>query len=366
MRTMYFNIVMQRPRPSVQAPLRSRQLGLLAMMAWLLVACQTPGPLSSKQADDLVWPQPPAQARIRYIASITGPEDLGIQSGFFSRMYRYLIGKEKEILVSPYAVSVDDQGRIYAVDTGLRQVHMFDPAAGAYHRFPDDRDELASPVAVAIDSQSGRIYVSDSKLGVVKIFGQNGKKPMGQLGRTLLVRPTGVAVNTATRELLVVDTQKGQIQRFSLPDHRHIGTIGTPGRVAGQLHYPTHIFTSADGRVYITDALNFRIQIFTADGQPLGLFGQVGDSPGSFARPRGVAADSFGHIYVVDALFDNIQIFDAQYRLLMALGRPGQAYGRFWLPGGIHIDAQDRIYVADMYNKRIQIFELIKEIEGKP
>ena len=55
-------------------------------------------------------------------------------------------------------------------------------------------------------------------------------------------------------------------------------------------------------RIYVTDSLNCRIQVFEADGQFQRVFGSAGDGPGHFSRPKGVAVDRAGHVYVVDAL----------------------------------------------------------------
>ena len=125
--------------------------------------------------------------------------------------------------------------------------------------------------------------------------------------------------------------------------------------------FPTDIFVSQDGRIFVSDSLNFRVQIFTPDGKFLNTFGIAGTGPGFFSRPKGIAVDSEGNIYVVDALFDNVQIFDERGNLLMDFGSIGENYGEFWLPSGIFIDDNDMIYVSDTYNKRVQIFRYLKE-----
>ncbi len=353
-------------KQSVRAPWRAGGLTTFLVAVLFLAACQRPGMLPPAPTPEIVWPPPPAQARIRYIAGITGPSDLGIQAGFIDRIFRYLAGKKQGVLVAPFSVTTDAQGRIYVVDSFLRKVHLFDLPAGKYRLIPTDISDLLTPVAVAVDPVTGNIYVSDSQQAVVKIFDLKGRKAIGELGRDILTRPTGIAIHPVTSELLVVDTRQNTIYRFDLAQGRMLGTLGDAGTDHDPLHFPTHLFAAGDGKVYVTDAMNFRVQVYSGDGRLLGSFGKAGDGRGRFSRPRGVAADNLGRIYVADALFDNIQIFDAQYRLLLALGHPGQGPGEFWLPAGLHIDAKNRIYVADTYNKRIQIFELIKPQELQP
>jgi DNA-binding beta-propeller fold protein YncE len=278
----------------------------------------------------------------------------------FRRFFDYLTGKTEVRMVAPYGVETDSAGRLYVVDTFLRTAHVFDVKDSAYYLFPSDKANLVSPIDIAIENASGRIYVSDSKEGVVKIFKDAGKSFAGEIGKGILERPTGIAVNERTSELLVVDTLSATIFRFDLADHKLKGKFGGSGKAEGELNFPTNIYVNSDGIIFASDSLNFRIQEFTPEGKFLRGFGSIGTGPGHFSRPKGVAVDSDGNIYVVDGLFDNVQIFDRESRLLMAFGRPGNGYGEFWLPTGIFIDPNDRIYVSDSYNKRVQIFQYLK------
>jgi DNA-binding beta-propeller fold protein YncE len=308
---------------------------------------------------DMIWPRPPEVPRIRFVNSISRPEDLNITEGIFRRFFRYSIGSEERSIVSPYGIATDTDGRLFVVDTFNRNVHVFDLGKGVYHIFPRKGTSFVLPIDIAIDKK-GNIFVTDSKEAVIKVFKDRGKTYIREIGRGILNRPTGIAVNEKTGELLVVDTLASEILRYDLHSYRLKGMIGREGSDTGIFHYPTNIFVSRDGHIFVSDSLNCRIQIFTPEGKFLNAFGKSGDSPGYFARPRGVAVDSDGNIYVVDALFDNVQIFDKEGRLLMDFGSSGHGDGEFWLPSGIFIDSDDRIYVSDSYNKRVQVFQYIK------
>ena len=310
---------------------------------------------------DIVWPPAPEIPRIRFINAVSKPQDLHIKRGAFKKFFDYLSGKTAVSMIAPYSVETDSAGRLYTVDTFLRTVLVFDVKDNAYYPFSSDKSKLMSPIDVAIDEKRGTAYVSDSQGGVVKIFQDRGKKLVGEIGKGVLQRPTGIAVNPDTSELIVVDTKLATIFRYDLNNHQLKGQFAGRGSADGQLNYPTHVTVAGDGNIFVTDALNFRIQVFSAEGKFLKKFGRAGDNPGYFARPRGVAVDSDGNIYVVDGLFDNIQIFDKDFRLLMAFGGPGNGYGQFWLPAGIYIDSNDTIYISDNYNKRVQIFQYLKE-----
>jgi DNA-binding beta-propeller fold protein YncE len=311
----------------------------------------------------LVWPKPPEVPRIRFLKAVTWPEDMDIRAGLFRRLFDYIAGKQETGMISPYGVETDTSGRLYVVDTFLKKVHLFDPAAGKYLTIPGEESDLLSPIDLAVDRGTGDVFVSDSQGGTVRRYGKG--KP-DALGKELFKRPTGLAVNEKSGELLVVDTLNDAVFRFALEDMQLTGRFGSSGTGHGTFNRPTNIFVDRAGRIYVTDSLNFRIQVFSPEGTFRAAFGTIGDNPGRFARPRGVAVDSDGNIYVVDGLFDNVQIFDREFRLLMAFGGPGSDFGEFWLPTGIFIDGDDTIYVSDQYNKRVQVFKYLKEGEELP
>lgn len=308
---------------------------------------------------EIVWPGHPEVPRIRFVNSISKADDLNIRENLSAKIWNFFKGKVKTSIIKPYGLISDNEGRLYVVDNYMKLVHVFNSRNNEYYVFPDKETTFASPINIAIDNK-GVIYVSDSSEGVVKAFGDHGKTFLRDVGRGLLIRPTGLAYNSKSDELLVVDTKHSQIVRFSTDDFRFKGTLGSMGISTGMFHNPTNIFSDSSGKVYITDSLNFRVQVFTHNGKFIRTFGKGGDSPGYFSRPKGIAVDSDGNIYVVDSLFDNIQIFNKTGELLMDFGKSGNDYGEFWLPTGMYIDSQDRIYVSDSYNKRVQVFQYIK------
>jgi DNA-binding beta-propeller fold protein YncE len=311
----------------------------------------------------MLWPLPPEIPRISFVNSLSRPEDMGIVNGPVKRFLRFLGGRAETPMANPHGLAVDAEGRLYVVDHFLKKVHVYDPKTKQYFLFPEQGAALVSPIAIAIDNKRGRIYVSDSAEAVVRVYTRDGAQPAGEIRGGGMERPTGIAINEATDELLVLDTLNSVILRFSLDDHGLKGVVGMEGQEAGRFHSPTHISVSPGGQIFVTDALNFRVQVLAPEGTFIRAFGAAGNSPGYFSRPKGVAVDSDGNIYVVDALFDNVQVFDEAGRLLLSFGEPGSAYGEFWLPSGIFIDSRDRIYVSDSYNKRVQIFQYLKEGE---
>ncbi len=343
-----------------------KNIGLLMMSILMIVflsivACQKEVPrVKVANTPPIVWPKPPETPRIKFLNSVKNPSDFSISQGIFKSFIDYIAGKTIHSIVTPYGVETDLKGNLYVVDTYLKIVHVFNVEQKEYYSFPKDKTQFSTPIDLAIDSKRGRIFVSDSQQGVVKIFTDNGKKYTKEFGKSIFERPTGIAINKKTSELLIVDTLSANIFRYDLDSLNLKGIFGRDGEGGGKFNYPTHIWVGKDGDIMISDSLNFRVQIFSPNGRFQRAFGSAGDTPGNFTRPKGVASDSEGNIYVVDNLFDNIQMFDRENRLLMVFGSHGSNPGEFWLPTGIFIDKNDRIYVADSYNKRIQIFQFLK------
>lgn len=342
--------------------IRGMALYILTLAAVLLVAGCTMVAPERPALPNMVWPEPPEIPRVALVNLVDGPEDLGIRTGVFRRLWRGLAGQAAPEIRSPHGLTTDRIGRLYVVDKVLRQVHVFDEQGQRYQAIPESGPLLLAPIDVAVDEQRGRIFVSDAGDGVVRIFGLDGVAA-GEIRRGLLGRPTGLAINGARDELLVIDSEHAALLRFSLDDLRPLGMIGHLGEGAGLFNAPTAVAVGPDGSICVVDTLNHRVQILTADGRFVRAFGEAGDAPGYFSRPKAVAVDSQGNIHVVDALFDNVQVFDKEGRLLMAYAEPGHGPGRLWLPAGIAIDGRGRIYVADTYNKRVQIFQFLKEGE---
>lgn len=323
----------------------------------LLVSCvnppNTPSPDDPAVAASLVWPKPPQAARIRYLQSIAGPRDWGVDRSWLRRLADALTGGSAEQFSRPSAVAeLDDV--LYVADPGTQSIWILDrPLRRALRLSTIGADALVSPVALALRSD-GAVFVADTALKKVFLLDRAGTL-MQTFTSQGLERPAGLAWDEASQLLYVLDSKRHRVGVFD-----NTGVLlryfGVSGRDNGQFNYPTHLTINHKGELLVTDALNFRLQTIGQDGRFISKFGKSGNGAGDFAAPKGVAADAQGHYYVVDALFDAVQIFDPQGQLLLTFGERGEKPGQFVLPRGIFISAHDRVYVADAYNHRVQVF----------
>ena len=325
--------------------------------------CQGPHDELSFSPDKLlVWPGPPEKARIRYLGSISTQSDVEKPASWARNLGELIFGrKEIGVLVSPYAVAVDLDNRLYVTDTSAGVVHIFDLGKRQYVQFAEmgNHERLLKPVGLAIVGQW--IYVVDSMLRKVCVFDKKGKY-LFSFGSERLTRPSGIAYRQNEKALYITDTARHGIDIFT-SGGKFVRQVGSRGTSPGMFNFPTHLWADKNDNLYVSDTLNYRVQVFMSAYGSLRMFGHQGDRPGNFAHPCGIATDSHGNIYVTDRQFENVQIFNPQGQILMAFGREGTQAGQFWLPSGICIDRHNRIYVADSFNKRVQIFELVEQAE---
>ena len=341
-----------------------RYLIVFSIILLALVGCATSdsGTLREENrgfATGPVWPPAPQPTRIQFIRSISGASDIGMKNSWFKKTLDAVFGKaEAEVaFLRPYGVFADSE-RLYVTDPGIRMLHVFDlKEKKSFTIQKAGNDEFLSPIGVAVDT-NGDIYLSDSLLKRVFVFDRNGKYQRDVGSPELFARPAGMTIDR--QRLFVVDTYGHKISVFSKDDASFLFSFGRNGNGAGEFHYPTNIFIDHEGLLYVTDSMNFRVQIFDRQGNFITTFGKHGNGSGDFTKPKGIAVDSERNIYVADALFDTVQLFDKDGRLLLAFGKTGRGNGQMVLPAGLFVDEQDRIYVADSYNKRVQIFQYVR------
>ncbi|MBI3572998.1 MAG: 6-bladed beta-propeller [Candidatus Kerfeldbacteria bacterium] len=85
----------------------------------------------------------------------------------------------------------------------------------------------------------------------------------------------------------------------------------SPGTADGQFgpNGPEGITVDSEGRVYVADTMNNRVQVFDSNGTFLIKWGTTGTGPGEFRRAEDVTVDSNGYNSVSDGSNNRIQKF---------------------------------------------------------
>jgi DNA-binding beta-propeller fold protein YncE len=254
----------------------------------------------------------------------------------------------------------DDGSRVYVADHGQHSVFVFDLAKRRVRRLGPE--PIGRPLGLAVDGDE-RVWVVEQARRGVSVFASDGRR-LAFVGHPALERPVGLALDRARRRLYVADAGTLQSAEHTVKifdwEGGLIGTIGRgKGDGPGQFLFPTYVAVDGNGRVYVTDTLNARVQVFDADGQYLGPIGERGTAWGMFDTPKGVALDGFGNVYVVDSGWSNVQIFNQRRQVLLFFGGRGPLPGLLKNPTAITIDRDNRIYVADHLNRRVEVYRLV-------
>lgn len=310
------------------------------------------------------------QPRYVYAGQLTGEENFRrarvtdeTLGGSLSAALDWIVGlvageRAQMILQRPQSGVVDEAGRILVTDTSRQAVYVFDQVAGRLDVWENavGLTRFASPAGIAL-GEAGTIYVADAELGLVARLDRKGNS-LGPVGRGELRRPVGVAFDAMTRRLYVADTYAHDIKVFDA-EGRLLRTLGERGEAPGKFNFPTYL-TLAKGRLYVTDTMNWRIQVLDAEtGEPLRVIGERGLHVGNLVRPKGVAVDDEGNIYVVESYFDHLLVFNKNGEFLLPIGGTGKEIGKFFLPSGVWADAHNRIFVSDMFNGRVVLFQYL-------
>jgi DNA-binding beta-propeller fold protein YncE len=123
-----------------------------------------------------------------------------------------------------------------------------------------------------------------------------------------------------------------------------IGTPGEPGDPPRRLTRPNGVVVAPSGEIFIVDGHGpvgpNRLMKFAADGTFIRTIGDTGYGPGQFLEPHDIAMDSQGRLFVADRYNNRIQILSQEGEFIAS-------WTQFGRPSGIYIDENDIIYVAD-------------------
>jgi NHL repeat len=219
----------------------------------------------------------------------------------------------------------------------------------------DDGDHTVSKF-----TPDGQLVLKLGTSGQPSDTGYDGRTPASiQRAGPPFNRPTNLAV-APSGELYVSDGYgNARVHRYAA-DGTLIQSWGAPGSQPGEFITPHGIGVAADGRVFVCDRENDRIQIFSPDGEVLDIWEQV-------QRPCQVFMAMDGSVYVAELPWragnvsgrrgpiatpepGHLAVLDKDGALLARLGDDGDACvaGNFAAPHGLCVDSRGDVYIAEV------------------
>ena len=249
------------------------------------------------------------------------------------------------------AVATDAQDRVYVAHRGPKPVLVFD-RDGTFLRSWGD-DHLKTPHGLRTDPD-GNVWVTDLGHHLVLKFDPDGKLllslgTMGRSGNThdRFDRPTDVAVTPAGDFYVTDGYGNARVLKFDRAG-KLLKQWGTKGTGEGQFHLPHAVVLDAEGRVYVGDRENDRVQVFDPDGKFLAKWKESGAPYGLFR-----AGD---RTFVADGRAGWVRVLGPDGKPLGRFGGPGGGAGRFRLPHMLCVDSCGDVYVAEVDGRRVQKF----------
>ena len=123
--------------------------------------------------------------------------------------------------------------------------------------------------------------------------------------------------------------------------------FGLKGSGDGQFNGPESIAVDSEGKLYISDHNNHRVQVFTGNGQFVYSFGKKGSGQGELNGPTGVCVDA-SYVYVADCRNNRVCVFTKDGQFITSCGEGHFTYpqGMFVDPNGMFVGSDGFVYVC--------------------
>ncbi len=255
-------------------------------------------------------------------------------------------------------ITVDREGKVYVADTKRGLVQVFFPERKGSEGWPE---KSPPPTTIEwlgeISAKANKIYSENRE----NLYAVNEKEKSiivienDRVVKTLKVpecRPVSVAVDHEGF-LWVVDKEKKRLLKLD-ENGKILLSVGSSGSKEGYFSGPTDISISKKGIIYVADRGNKRVQAFNTDGIFLSIIGRQ-DTQGLMERPIAIALDSEGTLYVLDDDKKTVSLYSNEGRMLMGFGGKSEVRCQFDDPVSIAVTGNE-VFVLDAGVNRVKVF----------
>ncbi|XP_040095678.1 peptidyl-glycine alpha-amidating monooxygenase isoform X12 [Oryx dammah] len=238
----------------------------------------------------------------------------------------------KNLFYLPHGLSIDKDGNYWVTDVALHQVFKLDPKSkegplltlGRSMQPGSDQNHFCQPTDVAVDPDTGTIYVSDGYCNsrlvqfsprgeFVTQWGEASPESSPKPGQFRV--PHSLALVPPLGQLCVADRENGRIQCFKTDTKEFVREIKHPsfGRNVFAISYIPGLLFAVNGKPYFDDqepvqgfVMNF------SSGEIIDVFKPVRKH---FDMPHDIAASEDGTVYVGDAHTNTVWKFTSTEKM---------------------------------------------------
>ena len=202
--------------------------------------------------------------------------------------------------------------------------------------------------AVACDSQD-RVYAYSRSEHPLVVLDRDGNF-LASWGEDVIKDAHGIFIDDEDN-VWCTERETHCIFKFN-PQGELVMTIGVPGQEGAPgepFRLPTDLAVASNGDLFISDGYdNARVHKYSASGERLLSWGDWGDGPSQFALSHSVRLDKDGRVWVCDRTNDRIQIFDTDGNYLEE--RTG-----LLKPDTIYFDPQVEVFYVAELDQRVSV-----------
>jgi tripartite motif-containing protein 71 len=240
--------------------------------------------------------------------------------------------------INTASVAVDPHGNIY---TPGHKLTSDGTVAGEWGRAPGGISGFVLPVVTVAVDGLGRIHAGDHVAGQVVTFDGADDAIVRRLTG---IEPRGLAA-TADGTLYVSDALSQSVL-----------VVHPQGAVVGELRPvedPRGIAVAADGTVYVAEAAPATVAVFSPDGTRSGTLGGPEAGQVRLTTPVALALRPDGSLYVGDVGTDRVEVLSPDGASLGSIGGRLPAHGQLDSPTAVAGGPGGVRYVADTGNHRV-------------
>jgi len=188
--------------------------------------------------------------------------------------------------------------------------------------------KMGNPTGLAIDTsgrlvvfrRSYRVWPATGPLPdspitdkTILILDPNSGEIIDSWGENRFLMPHGLNIDQYNH-VWVTDCALHQVMEFTHDGKllRQFGIAKEPGDDSSHFNLPTDIAFTPTGDFYVSDGYgNSRVVKFSREGKYLLEWGRHGKGPGEFDIPHGITVGANGRVYVADRENNRVQVFDS-------------------------------------------------------
>ncbi|MEZ6049089.1 MAG: hypothetical protein R3C11_26645 [Planctomycetaceae bacterium] len=264
----------------------------------------------------------------------------------------WMLPKDDLALPAPRGMGMSSEQNLLVLDNGGR-VLVYTPEGKLIRHWYMPEYDVGKPEGI-VELKDGRIAVADTHYHRVVFFDKEGNVTgmFGELGNEpgQFIYPVGITEDDDANIYVCEYGGNDRIQKFDKAGN-FLLTFGTFGESSQQFQRASGLAWH-NGHVYIADAINNRIQVYSDDGNYVTAWGSA-EHPLELNYPYDIAVGPEDTFYVVEYGSGRVTKLDEQGHLIARYGQTGIGIGQFNTPWGLTVDRQNHIYVADTGNRRV-------------